>query len=96
MGEVCTFAWWKLPSFELACREVIKSNYNTVESSVSLPLEAWVGILFVVLSGILGAIIVELLYNKVNWFLTPLVNKVVRRYHYTINRNRYDTMNGHP
>ncbi len=96
MGEVCAFAWWKLPSFELACREVIKSNYNTVESSVSLPLEAWVGILFVICAGVLGAIIVELLYNKVNWFLTPLVNKVVRRYHYTINRNRYDTMNGHP
>ena len=96
MGEVCAFAWWKLPSFELACREVIKSNYNTVESSVGLPLEAWVGILFVVLSGILGAIIVELLYNKVNWFLDPLYNRVVRRYYWTLERNRYRTMNGHP
>jgi len=96
MGEVCAFAWWKLPNLELVCREVIKTNYNTVESSVSLPIDALVGIIFVICAGVLGAIIVELLYNKVNWFLTPLVNKVVRRYHYTINRNRYDTMNGHP
>ena len=96
MGEVCAFAWWKLPSFELACREVVKSNYNTVESSVNLPLEAWVGILFVVLSGILGVVIVELLYNKSDWFLTPLVNRVVKRYNYTIQRNRLRSMNGHP
>ncbi len=96
MGEVCAFAWWKLPNFELACREVIKTNYSTVESSVSLPLEAWVGMLFVICAGVLGAIIVELLYNKVNWFLDPLYNRVVRRYYWTLERNRLRSMNGHP
>jgi hypothetical protein len=96
MGEVCAFAWWKLPNLELTCREVIKTNYSTVESSVSLPLEAWVGMLFIICAGILGGIIVELLYNKSDWFLTPLVNRVVKRYNYTIQRNRLRSMNGHP
>jgi hypothetical protein len=96
MGEVCAFAWWKLPNLELTCREVIKTNYSTVESSVSLPLEALVGMLFIICAGILGGIIVELLYNKSDWFLTPLVNRVVKRYHYTIQRNRLRSMNGHP
>jgi hypothetical protein len=68
----------------------------TIQSEVSFSIETWVGILFMICAGILGMIIIELLYNKIDWYLTPLVNRVVRRYHYTIQRNRLRSMNGHP
>ena len=99
VAELCSVTWWKIFRLELPnwhCVERVINPSSTIQTEVVFTIDVWVGLLFVLCAGILGAIIVELLYNKADWFLTPLVNKVVRRYHYTINRNRYDTMNGHP
>ncbi len=79
--------------------QFVDVNYTTIQSvqtSSPITIELMVGGLFIFCAGILGAIIVELLFNKSNWYLTPLCNRVVRRYRYTIQRNRLRSMNGHP
>jgi hypothetical protein len=69
---------------------------STIQGEITFTIETFVGILFIILAGVLGGLIVELLYHKSDWFLTPLYNRVVRRYYYTIERNRLLSMNGHP
>ena len=96
MVELCVITWWKYPDVTYRCIEKLSNPLSTVQSEVHFTIEMYIGILFILCAGILGAIIVELLYNKSDYFLTPLVNRVVRRYRYTIQRNRYRTMNGHP
>ena len=79
--------------------QFVDVNYTTVQSIQTSPpftIELMVGLLFLFCAGILGVIIIELLYNKSDYFLTPLVNRVVRRYNFTIERNRLRSMNGHP
>jgi hypothetical protein len=96
MAELCSVTWWKFPDVTWRCVEVASSPSVTIQSEVNFSIEIWVGVLFMICAGILGSIIVELLFNKSDWFITPLVNRVVRRYHYTIERNRLTTMQGHP
>ena len=96
MAELCSLTWWKFPDVTYRCIEVISNPSNTIQSEVNFSIETWVGLLFILCVGILGAVIVELLYNKSDWYLTPLVNRVVRRYNFTVQRNRLRTMNGHP
>ncbi len=96
MPSSCVVTWWKFPDIAFKCTEKLSSPSVTVQSDAVLTIDVLVGMLFILCAGILGAIIVELLYNKSDWFLTPLVNRVVRRYHYTIQRNRLRSMNGHP
>ena len=79
--------------------QFVDVNYTTIQSIQTSPpitIELMVGILFIICAGILGATIIELLYNKLDWFLTPLVNRVVKRYNFTIERNRLRSMQGHP
>jgi hypothetical protein len=74
-------------------------NYFDTQSIPNPPpitIEFVIGILFIFAAGILAATIIELLYNKLDWYLTPLVNRVVRRYNFTVQRNRLRSMNGHP
>ena len=71
--------------------EVIET-VNTFNPTV----ETYVGLLFLFAASILAITIIELLYNKLDWFLTPLIGKITKRYRYTIQRNRLRSMNGHP
>ncbi len=96
MVELCSLTWWKFPDITWRCTEKISIPSSTIQSEASFTIDVYIGILFVICAGMLGMIIIELLYNRIDWYLTPLVNRVVRRYNYTINRNRYRTMNGHP
>ena len=93
----CVFEWYYLPEFIITCTEKVRSASVTIPSdATNFSVESYVGLLFMLCAGILGVAIVELLYNKSDWYLTPLVNRVVRRYHWTIERNRLRTMQGHP
>ena len=96
MVELCSITWWKFPDITYKCIEKLSNPNVTVQSEVNLSVEVWVGLLFLFCAGFLMAIIIELLYNKVDWFIDPLYNKVVRRYNFTIERNRLRTMQGHP
>ena len=96
MAELCTLTWWKFPDITYRCVEKLSSQSVTVQNEVNFSVEAWVGLLFILCAGILGVVIVELLYNKTDWYLTPLYNRVVRRYYWTLERNRLRTMQGHP
>ncbi len=87
------------PSYDCSPQFVPIDFTNTIIQSTSTfnpTVETYVGFLFIIASSILGITIIELLYNKADWFLTPLVNCVVKRYNYTIERNRLLTMRGHP
>jgi hypothetical protein len=89
----------ELPSYDCSPQFVPIDFTNTIIQSTSTfnpTVETYVGFLFIIASSILGITIIELLYNKADWFLTPLVNCVVKRYNYTIERNRLLTMRGHP
>ena len=96
MVELCSITWWEFPDITYKCIEKLSNPNVTVQSEVNLSVEVWVGLLFLFCAGFLMAIIIELLYNKVDWFIDPLYNKVVRRYNFTIERNRLRTMQGHP
>ena len=96
MSSSCVITWWKFPDVAFVCTEKISSPSVTVQSEAALTIDVYIGILFVLCAGMLGVIIIELLYNRLDWYLTPLVNRVVRRYNYTIQRNRLRSMNGHP
>jgi len=94
--ELCSLTWWKFPDVTWRCVEKLSSNSTSTQGEAVLTIDVWVGILFIFCAGILGSVIVELLYNKSDWYLTPLVNRVVRRYNFTVERNRLRSMNGHP
>jgi hypothetical protein len=96
MAELCSITWWKFPDVTWKCVEKLSNAPSTIQSEAVFTIDVWVGLLFVICAGILGGVIVELLYHKIDWFLTPLVNRVVRRYNYTVERNRLTTMQGHP
>ena len=96
MAELCSITWWNFPDVTWRCVEKISNPNVTVQNEVSFSIDVYIGILFVICAGMLGMIIIELLYNRLDWYLTPLVNRVVRRYNYTIQRNRLRSMNGHP
>ena len=96
VAELCSVTWWKFPDVTWRCVEVASSPNITIQSEVNFSIEIWVGVLFMMCAGILGGLIVELLFNKSDWFITPLVNRVIRRYNYTVERNRLLTMQGHP
>ena len=96
MVELCSLTWWKFPDISYQCIEKLTPPNVTVQSEVSFSIESWVGLLFMICAGILGVVIVELLYNKTDWFIDPLYNRVVRRYNFTLERNRLRTMQGHP
>ncbi len=96
MVEQCVVTWWKFPDITWRCTEKISTPSVTVQSEVSFSIEVLVGILFVICAGMLGVIIIELLYNKSDYFLTPLIDKMRKRYNWTLERNRLRTMQGHP
>ena len=96
MVELCVITWWKYPDVTYRCIEKLSNPLSTLQSEVHFTIEIYIGILFILCAGILGAIIVELLYNKSDYFLTPLVNYCVKRYSYVQTRNRLRSMNGHP
>ena len=96
MASNCVITWWNFPDITFRCIEKITSPSVTTQSQVSLGIETWVGMLFVLCAGLLGITIVELLYNRTDWFADPLCNRVVRRYRWTLERNRLETMQGHP
>ena len=45
---------------------------------------------------LLGITLCELCYNKLDYLLSPIIDRVTKRYYYTVERNRLGTMNGHP
>ncbi len=96
MAELCSLTWWNFPDVTWRCIEKVSNPSTTIQSEAVITIEVYIGILFVICAGMLGMIIIELLYNRMDWYLTPLVNRVVRRYNFTVQRNRYSTMNGHP
>lgn len=83
----CNLAWWKLPEFVIQCKEKIEPESVTVISdAINLSTQSWVGLLFMLASAILGIVIVELLYNKIDWYIDPLVERVKKRYEFVQNR----------
>lgn len=101
-STTCIFRWWDIISGifpEYVCTDYYINYIIEPLKTINLfnpTVEMGVGILFLFAVGILGVTITELLANKLDWYLTPLVNRVVKRYRYTIQRNRLNTMNGHP
>jgi hypothetical protein len=100
----CRFEWWKVLDFEFPkyiCKPFLGSSghnppVETIGRLPELTIEFTVGIFFVLLAGVLGILILELLYNKADWFLTPLTNYCTKRYSHVQERNRLRTMRGHP
>lgn len=99
--EVCHFRLLeKLSAFETPdwyCADkmvgdVGEASVTSFEPSISLV----VGVFMMLAIGMFGVTLVELLNNKLDWYITPLVNRVNRRYMFVIERNRLRTMNGHP
>jgi len=86
MVELCSITWWEFPDITYKCIEKLSNPNVTVQSEVNLSVEVWVGLLFLFCAGFLMAIIIELLYNKVDWYLDPLVERVKRRYEYVQSR----------
>jgi len=89
----------EFPSYDCSAHFVNENYSDTVVDSVfvNVSLETiGLSLLFIFAVGLFGGTIVELLYNKLDWFLIPLCNTVTKRYNYTIERNRLETMNGHP
>jgi len=101
--EYCSLTFWKLfygelPSWECSPQFVPIDYFDTVvESTINISFETLgLSILFVFAVGILGATVVELLYNKLDWFITPLCNLINRRYRTVVEIRRLNSMNGHP
>ena len=101
-NTICSFRWWnifdgKIPDYN--CKDFY-TDYMLepvkAANSFNPSTETYVGMLFLIAASILGIAIVELLHNKTDWYITPLVNRVVKRYRYTLERNRLATMQGHP
>lgn len=88
----------KLPSYD--CTPVfVPEDFTRIvsESSLNVSLETLgISLLFIFAIGLFGATIVELLYNKLDWYLTPLTNLVEKRYRLSVKIRRLNTMNGHP
>ena len=83
----CVFEWYHLPEVIIKCTEKIAPESVTVVSdAINLSTQSWVGMLFMLASAILGIVLVELLYNKLDWYLDPLVERVKRRYEYVQSR----------
>ena len=88
-----SFSIGKIP--EWTCKDVVLDfiiepieQVNTFNPTVELG----VGMLFVLLAGLLGSLIVELLFNKMDLFLNPIEKK----YQIVQSRKRLESMNGHP
>lgn len=97
MALNCVITWWDFPNIILQCANKIRTDgVSEAPNDFNPGIEWAVGILFLIAVGILGSTIVELLYNKSDWYLTPLVNRVVKRYNFTLQRNRLRTMSAHP
>ena len=89
----------ELPSYDCSHQFVPIDYTDTVVNSVSSfnpTIEMYIGLLFIIAVSILGITIIELLYNKSDWYLNPLVNYCNKRYGYVIERNRLNSMKGHP
>mgnify|MGYP006919669382 CR=1 FL=1 len=82
----CVWEWYRLPEFIIQCTEKVYSPSLTVADSINLSTQSMVGMLFMLASAILGIVIVELLYNKLDWYLDPLVERVKKRYEYVQSR----------
>ncbi len=100
MGEICHLDFIKslfVPKIpEWSCIEKPASLSVTVSEPFAVSIEAVIGMFFVLIAGMLGILIVELLYNKSDYFLDPLVRLTVKRYCRVQERERLKTMNGHP
>ena len=99
MSEFCVITWWKLKEIFWQCTEktwTMNNTNTTVQAELPHNIEVMVGILFIFAVGVLGSVIIELLNNKLDWFVDPLVKLVNKRYAHVQSRNRLHTMNGHP
>ena len=83
----CVFEWYHLPGFVIRCTEkIVPESVTVVSDAINLSTQSMIGMLFILASAILGIVIVELLYNKLDWYLDPLVEKVKKRYEYVQSR----------
>lgn len=83
----------KIPEYQCS---PVSHTWGTVESDFTMPESLGVQLLFIFAVGILGTTVIELLNNKLDWFLDPLTNRIEKRYHFIRERNRLNSMNGHP
>lgn len=84
----CSIIYVPLDTFDTTIADA-EMNYPTVEK-ITLVL------LFLVSVSVFGITIIELLYNKLDWYVQPLANIVIRRYKFVVERNRLQTMTPHP
>ncbi len=104
LKESCFLNWFKLLEVKLPSYDCTPHFVSIEwEPTVRVPIELVLnydgiisGIIMILAMGLLGGIIIELLYNKLDWYLDPLCKYVNRRYRIVIERGRLHTMNGHP
>lgn len=97
---VCHFAWWKifdgkLPDWD--CTDIMLNYIPAVRETIvmvekEITVELQIGIFFVLVAGLLGSLIVELFYNKIDLFFEPVEKKYAR----VLIRKRLESMRGHP
>lgn len=78
---------------------VPKHTTAKIEVDVTYPVPNEIMIpylLMIFAAGIFGATILELVLNKLEWYISPLVTRIQKRYNFITERNRLETMNGHP
>lgn len=99
----CVLTWSKII-------DILFSNYECDDSpwyydeTVSIPemnlpvfdVSVQVEVVFVLLAALIGILIIELIENRFDYLLAPLVRIVMKRYRFVCERNRMSTMHGHP
>tara|TARA_R110002126_G_scaffold94375_1_gene222813 strand:- start:15 stop:377 length:363 start_codon:yes stop_codon:yes gene_type:complete len=89
----------QLPEYVCTPQFVPLDYFDTVvgaESSVNLPEMFGVQMLVLFATLIFGIIILELVDKKFGYLIDPVVIIFQKRYDYVTQRNRLQTMNGHP
>ncbi len=96
----CAVRFWNLLSGNLPDYHCTASDIHNPSSNIAnwpeWTAQSQLDILFLMLAGIAGILIVELAANRIDHLLNPLVWRVEKRYAYVQERNRLRTMNGHP
>ena len=96
--HTCIIGWWKFLDGEyLHCKEIEILYPNAlpreiINKTIEITDTFLIGIAFVIIAGLLGSLIVEFLFQKLDLYLEIIDKKYIK----VQNRHRLESMRGHP
>ena len=102
MSESCFLNYFNiihgnLPTWDCTPQLAYPSTEHVINSTMNVPMfQLGMETFFVCVIGLLGVIIVELIDSKFLYLIDPVCQIIERRHDFVIERNRLNSMNGHP